>query len=105
MTTQEYIRLYLSPKALWFAALKMYLNYLWYFVPVGALPFLFAGLKWNSFNLSNAELAFAVTILSLVLFIPCFIVCYLVHFMRAKNSELRSITKKEAGLSVANIFP
>ncbi len=105
MTTQEYIRLYLSPKALWFAALKMYLNYLWYFVPVGALPFLFAGLKWNSFNLSNVELAFAVVALSFVLFIPCFIVCYLVHFVRAKNSELTSITEKEAGVSVANIFP
>lgn len=105
MTKQEYTRLFLSPKALWFAASKMYLNFLWYFIPIGALPFLFAGFKWNKFDLSPTELTVTLLLLSFVLFLPCFVVCYFIHFNRSKNSAFTDISEKAAGIEVANIFP
>lgn len=96
MTTQEYAKLYLSPKTLWFASSKMYLHYLWYYVPVDAIPFLFTGLQWNKFNFSNIEPN---------IFIPCFIVYYIVHFVSPKKSGATNISEKNVGLRGANFLP
>src|SRR3954463_10802588 len=105
MTAQEYIKIYLVPKALFFSSLKMYLNFLWYFVPIGALPLLFAGLKWNKNNLSAESMLVTLLLLSFALFIPCLFVCYIVHFKRSKNTVPVNLSSKEAGLEVAKIFP
>lgn len=86
----------------------MYINFCWYFVPIGIIPFLFAGFKWNKNNFSLEAIALLVSLGSFVLFIPCMVTCDWVHFRRFKGKTLESIeniSAKEAGLEVANIFP
>lgn len=104
MTANEYIKIYLSPKSLLYSALKMYLNFLWYFIPIGAIPFLFAGFKWNKFNFSTESLVAILLVSSLVSFIPCAIVCYIIHFRRSKNVVPVILSSKEAGNEVAKTF-
>ena len=104
MTANEYIKIYLSPKALLYSAFKMYLHFLWYFIPIGAIPFLFAGFKWNKFNLSIENIVVTLLVSSFVLFIPCAVVCYIVHFRRSKNVALVNLSSKEAGHEVAKTF-
>jgi hypothetical protein len=105
MTIQEYSKVYLSPKAFIFSALKMYLNFLWYFIPIGVIPFIFAGLEWNKNSLSAVETVITILTLSFIFFLPCFFVCYLIHFRRSKQRDIPNLSAKEAGFEVANIFP
>lgn len=104
MTANEYRKIYLSPRAILYSSFKMYLNFLWYFIPIGAIPFLFSGFEWNRFNIGIESLVVVLVLSSLVLFIPCAIACYIIHFRRSKNVVPVNLSPKEAGNEVAKTF-
>jgi NADH:ubiquinone oxidoreductase subunit H len=96
----------LNPKVFFYAFVKAYINFFWIYAPLAGAALFFGGWKWNQKNLTLQDLFTQFFSFSILIFIPVFISCYIVHYVKCRRTEemnkFNILSDKERGKEIGS---